>query len=288
MDKIITIVLLLFITVNIAFSQNVSIPNNTVNVVIPKNINIPNRTVSFYLTSYSGNLTKNTDGSNPLFYGNEFEMGAIYSQNFASAKWLSVWVKTLVITGTTPEYENGKYVGNQKGNYGILEDYGEPQAQVGVNFGGYSLIAMDTRGLAINENYYPLNFGRGGTLTFISILEFFAIPIINTNDSTTEILDLFALRVDYSVNIVDNLSFRTKLSARFYGYLGAGEEKLTTQQFFNNLVVRWENQLIWTIDKFYLWAQLRYEIVNLTTDLEIDHMLGIEAGLGYAFNLSLN
>lgn len=288
MYKIITIFLLLFITVNIAFSQNVSIPNNTINVALAQNTNILNKTVSFYLTSYSGNLTKDINGNNRLFLGNEFEMGAIYSQNFASANWLSIWVKALVITGTTPKYEGDKYVGNEKGEYKILEDYGEPQAQVGLNFWNYSLIAIDTRGLFVNENYYPVNFGSIGTFTFISILKFFAIPIIDTNASTTEILDLFALRVDYSINIVDSLLFRTKLSARFYGTLGEGEDTLTTQQFLKNAVVRWENQLVWTVDKFYLWAQLRYDIANLTTNLEIDHRLGIEAGLGYAFNLPNN
>jgi len=276
MYKTITIFLLLFITVNVALTQNTIIPN---------------RTLSFYLTSYSGNLTKNTNGDSRMFSGNEFEMGAIYSQNFTSANWLSIWVKALVITGTMPKYEDDKYVGNRDDGYGILEDYGEPQAQVGLNFGNYSLIAMDTRGLVVNENYYPLDFGAKGKLTFISILEFFAIPMIGTlqdERSSTKVLNLFALRIDYSINIIDSLLFRTKLSARFYGTLGENEDALTAQRFFENAIARFENQLVWTVDKFYLWGQLRYDIANLTSNLKVDHRLGVEAGLGYAFNLSKN
>ena len=277
MHKTITIVLLLFITANVSFTQK---------------INIPIRTLNFYLTAYSGDLTESTNDRNRLFSGNEFEIGAIYSQNFASASWLSLWVKTLVITGTMPEYNSeNKYVGNQKNKYGILPDYGEPQAQVGLNFGNYSILGIDTRGLLVNEIYYPLNFGSKGKLTLVSIVELFAIPVTSSLEDgriTTEVLDLFALRVDYSIHIVDSLLFTTKLSGRFDGTLAENEIKLTSQQFFKNFTLRFENQLVWTINKFHLWAQLRYDIDNLTSDLELDHRLGIEGGLAYSFNLSLN
>ena len=277
MHKTITIVLLLFITANVSFTQK---------------INIPIRTLNFYLTAYSGDLTESTNDRNRLFSGNEFEIGAIYSQNFASASWLSLWVKTLVITGTMPQYNSdNKYVGNQKNKYGILPDYGEPQAQVGLNFGNYSILGIDTRGLLVNEIYYPLNFGSKGKLTLVSIVELFAIPVTSSLEDgriTTEVLDLFALRVDYSIHIVDSLLFTTKLSGRFDGTLAENEIKLTSQQFLENFTLRFENQLVWTINKFHLWAQLRYDIDNLTSDLELDHRLGIEGGLAYSFNLSLN
>ncbi len=277
MNKIITILLLLFITANISFTQTISIPI---------------RTLNFYVTAYSGDLTESPNGSNRIFSGNEFEIGAIYSQNFASASWLSIWVKTLVITGTIPRYNSdNKYVGNQKNKYGILPDYGEPQAQVGLNFGNYSILGIDTRGVLVNENYYPLNFGDKGKITFVSILKLFAIPVTSSLDDgriTTEVLDLFALRIDYSIHIIDSLLFTTKLSGRFNGTLGKNEIKLTSQHFFENFTLRFENQLVWTINKFHLWAQLRYDIDNLTRDLELDHRFGIEGGLSYSFNLSLN
>ena len=279
MHRIVTILLLLFITASVSFAQRV---------------NVPIRTLNFYVTAYSGDFTESPDGSNRLFSGNEFEIGAIYSQNFASANWLSVWVKALVITGTKPEYNSDdKYVGNQKNGYGILPDYGEPQAQVGLNFGNYSTLGIDTRGLLVNENYYPLNFGDKGKLTFVSILELFPIPIAGTltdgtDRITTEVLDLFAIRIDYSIHIIDSLLFTTKLAGRFSGVLGENEIKLTSEQFLKNFSLRFENQLIWTISKFHMWAQLRYDIANLTSDLKVDHRIGIEYGLAYSFNLSLN
>ncbi|MGL6082895.1 MAG: hypothetical protein ACRC4N_10695, partial [Gammaproteobacteria bacterium] len=239
--------------------------------------------------------------------GNEFEFGMTYSQNFATVPWLSMWVKGLVVTGINPAYDkDDKYMGND-GSVQIY-GYGMPRVQLGLNFGGHAILAIDTRGLMAECAYYSLNFGNAGSLTFVQILEFWAFPqfigdniseaVYDEEDGSlispavprtgrrTTIVDLFALRMDYGISFAPGWRFNTKLAFRFGGW----QEDLTADIFRDSFQIRWENQLVWSVtDKFYMWTQIRYRIDNLANKaLKTDHRVMLQAGLGYSFDFSGN
>ena len=257
-----------------------------------------NRSLSFYLDSFTGQL--NT-GEDPLFTGNEFEFGMTYSQNFATVPWLSMWVKALVVTGTSPVTDaDESFVGNT--GYGI-QGYGNPRAQVGINLGGYAIFAMDTRGLLAQENYYTLKFGAAGNLTFQTILEMWMVP----NNTGTQVngqyskdfqtvVDLFEIRFNYGITVAPGWTYNSKLGFRLGsgGYdwkdHAANPVDSSAARFGQSFHIRWENQVIWAVTpKFYTWAQLRYQIKHLAyAPQETAHDIFFQAGLGYSFDFSTN
>ncbi|MGL5955900.1 MAG: hypothetical protein ACRC0X_04765 [Brevinema sp.] len=257
-----------------------------------------NRSLSFYLDSFSGDLTKDLEGNPRLFKGNEFEFGMTYSQNFATVPWLSMWVKGLVVTGINPAYDkDDKYMGNDGSVY--ILPWAQPRVQLGLNFGGHAILAIDTRGLMAECAYYSLNFGNAGSLTFVQILEFWAFPqfigdymkdedgnLVPRTGRRTTIVDLFALRMDYGISFAPGWRFNTKLAFRF----GGDQLDLTADIFRDSFQIRWENQLVWSVtDKFYMWTQIRYRIDNLANKaLKTDHRVMLQAGLGYSFDFSGN
>ena len=276
-----------------------------------------NRSLSFYLDSFSGDLTEAPgfeDGDvSRMLSGNEFEFGMRYSQNFATVPWLSMWVKALVVTSVPTTYDNT--TGKHLGNAGAVQmvPWGNPRVQLGLNFGGHSIIAMDTRGLIANCNYYTVNLpGNGGKFTFLTILEFWAVPQVLSVDrytlaeesasngddvfgaskgtgSGTTVVDLFALRVDYSVAFAQNWRYTSKLAFRFAG--GGGNDGSATTFFQDGFGIRWENQVAWNVTpSFSLWGQLRYRIDNIVSNAgkPVDHRLYLQAGLGYSFDFSNN
>ena len=257
----------------------------------------PNRSLSFYLDAFSGHLTDGTDGSKRTFADNEFEFGMSYSQNFATVPWLSIWVKTLIVVGQPSVVDPADgWLGNGSANNGLggtlVPDWGinqqilaAPRAQVGINLGGYSVFALDTRGILANENYYTLDFGKAGSLTFLTILEFWAVPkyrIDHVADGLYKhkVLDLFALRVDYGISFAKIWRFTTKLAFRF------GDDA-SAKAFGQSFQIRWENQIAVAVtEKFGMWAQLRYRIDNIANDKDVDNMLFLQAGLSYSLDLS--
>ena len=271
-----------------------------------------NRSLSFYFDAFSGELTEAPgfeDGDlSRMLSGNEFEFGMTYSQNFATATWLSMWVKALFVVGQRTTYDNatGNFLGNGGGNMNMLAN---PRVQLGLNFGGYAILAMDTRGLIAQENFYTIALpGNGGSFTFMTILEFWAVPQVLDVDTYelpdgeegmygdslgtgrgTTIVDLFALRVDYSIAFAQNWRYTTKLAFRFSG--GGGFDHSATTFFQDGFQIRWENQIAWNVTpSFSMWTQLRYRIDNLASNasLPIDHRIYLQAGLGYSFDFSGN
>ena len=277
-----------------------------------------NRSLSFYLDAASGNLTEQPgfeDGDKSrIFSGNEFEFGMSYSQNFATVPWLSIWVKALVVAVQNTGYDatSGDFLGNA--GYS-LAGYGLPRAQVGVNFGGFAVIAMDTRGLIAQENYYSVALpGNGGAFTFSTVLEFWAVPQILNPDNApidgddkvvdgsflgtgrgTTIVDLFALNVQYGINIAPNWSFWTKVAFRFSG--GGGKDGAADTFFQDGFNLRWENNIHWNVTpKFYMYGRVRYNISGIATSIDFpgyvkpkaDHAVTLHVGLGYTFDFSDN
>ncbi|MGL6083813.1 MAG: hypothetical protein ACRC4N_15645, partial [Gammaproteobacteria bacterium] len=263
-----------------------------------------NRSLSFYLDATSGHLTQHPDGSSPrLFSGNEFEMGVSYSQNFATVPWLSMWVKALVVTGLNPLYvgdgHDAKYLGND-GGVNILP-WAQPRAQLGLNFGGWAILAVDTRGLIAQEAYYTLNFGNAGALTFIQVLEFWAFPQALGNGDTekayfmalerVQVLDLFALNVAYGISFAPGWRYSTTLGFRFPGVDAHKADSADSAKAFGEaFILRWENQVTWSVtDKFYMWTRIRYDILNTANkDIDTEHQVMLQAGLGYTFDFSAN
>ena len=262
-----------------------------------------NRSLSFYLDVASGELAEkpgfnsDTDTSR-LFAGNEYEIGAVYSQNFATVPWLTLSVKALVVGGQKNTYdsETGDYLGNS--GYSMFP-WATPRAMLGLNFGGYTFIGMDTRGLIANENYYSVALpGNGGAFTFSTVLEFWAVPQVLISETApdgtiygqgTTVVDLLSLNVQYGVNFAANWSFWTKVAVRFNGDKGRDQ---SAELFFNDgFNLRWENNIHWNVTpKFYMYGRVRYQLLNVasTRDLAVDHAVSLHVGLGYSFDFSNN
>ena len=254
----------------------------------------PNRSLGFYLDSFSGDLTKDPDGNTRTFSGNEFEFGMVYSQNFATVPWLSMYVKALFIVGQRTAYENGDYAGQQPHYSAGQSLLADPRVAVGINY-KYGVLAFDTRGLMANENFYTLDFGNAGSLTFNTILEFWAVPVARLGTDIVgspnygmykhSVVDLFALRVDYGISFAKIWRFTTKLAFRFNGDESA-------KAFKESFSIRWENQIAVAVtDKLGMWVQLRYHIDGLAkpkvTGMKlVDNHLYLQAGLSYSLNLS--
>lgn len=311
MHRLYNIFFTLFLMVNIAFTQDRGSESRTIMVYL--------NAFSGNLTEDPNSSIPR------LFNENEMEFGVSYFQNFSSALWLTLSVKMNVITGVDLAYgQNGEFLGYRNrfspgiGSPNYFQSDGIPRVQVGIDLGGYSFIGIDTRGMVVNENYLS-----AGPVTFFSLLEFYAFPLVTAvadNESLPAqvggnatgvinpskiILNLVAVGLDYSANIHENLVFNTSLSVRFeelaFSLLDEtdiADIKITAESFLETLEIRWENKLFWSVtDKFYMWTQVRYSIRNLidNSDIvkrtvqagprEIDHQVGIEAGLGYCFDI---
>ncbi|MGL4367619.1 MAG: hypothetical protein ACRCTQ_05005 [Brevinemataceae bacterium] len=248
-------------------------------------------TLNIYLDSYSGQLNKD---AGPVFSGNEFEFGAMYSHNFGTVPWLSIWTKALVVVGNSiasganNEFEGILQVPDIYPVAGIGKILAAPRAQVGLNLGGHSIFAMDTRGLLANENYYTFHLPANQSITLLTVLELWAVPIysiarVEEGFFKHQVLDLFQLRADYSIRFARDWSFITKLGFRF-------TDDRNANLFAKSFAIRWENQLLWSVTKqFYMWTQVRWQIDNLVPLIQGTnpiHGVYLQAGLGYTFDFS--
>ena len=254
----------------------------------------PIRSLGFYLDADTGRLSKDAEGlggNNRLFAGNEFEMGMTYSQNFATVPWLSLNLSALVVVQQKGKYDftagDNAWEGNSGSDTKII---GNPRAKIGLNLGGYSLIQMDTRGLMANENYYTVDLGKGGAVTFLTILEFWAVPLARSGWEANglykhTVLDLFALRVDYSLPFANIWTYKTTVGFRW-------SDDASAKAFSDSFAFRWENKIsVDVTEKLGMWTQVRYQINNLAvknpgTLSIIDHDITVQAGLSYTFDLS--
>ena len=290
-----------------------------------------------------GDISKHTTAQD-LFAGNEFEFGIWYRQNFESVQWLTFQMKALVIATQTGVYEAqpstdaniikpNKYKG--LGEFGLNTD--TPRAQIGLmlnsealGFDGlYMGLFFDTRTLAAFELFYTLGLGNAGGLTFGAIVEFWANPmpysIVPAAGGDTKyaynVLDVFELRIAYSLPFAEIWGFTTQVGFRFQGpgtarpdglstsenTLAFNQVKLWEDNFASRLQIRWENTLSVNAGGLGLWARVRYNLNNLaagevkgkyydaaipdgveglTTKAGIMHEVVLQAGLSYSFDLS--
>lgn len=260
---------------------------NTTAFAQEENSKPTSRSLSFYLDSFSGQLNTSSTGGK-AFEDNEFEFGAVYSQNFATVPWLSMWVKALIVTGAQPTWDDK---GNWTGTSAFfIQPYGIPRVQVGLNFNGYGILALDTRGLLANELYYTVKFADIHSITFQSIIEMWLAPLQGTQVAGKyDVLDLFELRLTYAVEMAKGWTYRSKFGFRFF-------DETSAKAFGDSFRFRWENQVVWSVDSgFYTWAQLRYE-ADLKGGFNGDpahpqynlgkHNVYLQAGLGYSFDFS--
>ncbi|MGL4562352.1 MAG: hypothetical protein ACRCVW_00665 [Brevinema sp.] len=266
----------LVLTANI-FAQEDSSSIDTLSVRQKKDVN---RYLTFYLDSLSGQLNTSSTGGK-LFQDNEFEFGALYSQNFTSVPWLSMWTKALVVTVVPTIYgPNGNT--DWRGTEGIrLADYGHPRVQFGLNFNNNFFLAVDTRGLLATDLQYTLKFGGSQGLTFQAITEFFFIPLAGTQiGGKYEVLDLFELRLTYAARFAQKWTYLSKLGFRF-------NDESSATAFGDSFHLRWENQLAWNVTSAFLtWGQIRYEFDYNNGFGAKQHNVYLQAGVAYTFDFS--
>ncbi|MGL4394639.1 MAG: hypothetical protein ACRCS8_05385 [Brevinema sp.] len=250
--------------------------------------------LTFYLDTFSGQLNSNNkDGK--LFSGNEFEFGVSYSQNFSTVPWLGFWTKALVVTGINPNYtRDGAWAGS--GSY-VVYGYGMPRVQLGLAFGDYGYLAVDTRGLMAVGASYGMKFADIHSVTVGTDLEFWMIPFsgygrgnVDTDGDGEpnsaiaqggfEFIDLFQVYAQYSVALGKGWGYKTSAKFRFGGNDSA-------KAFGESFAFRWENQVSWAaLNGFGLWGQVRYHVKPFAPTADM-HNVYLQAGLWYSFDLGV-
>ncbi len=276
------------------------------------------RTINGYLTADSGDMLgaiddplfseqdENGSGAKGTFNGNEMEIGLSYSQNFASAQWLTARVRfNAVMNAGVANYEDGSYYG-QSSRASIYSASPRGQVQLSANMGAFGVdglsisAALDTRMKLDTYAYYGMAVGPG-RLTFGIGAETYIVP--RALDSTgTELssdsankndpnkfqyyLDLFAISAGYSMKFTDVWGFNTTVYARFNGY-DAYDATLV-----DNLELRWDlNATASFQGGLAMWAGIRLDVEdlllpkerNVQEDANID--LKLRAGISYTFNI---
>ncbi len=213
------------------------------------------RTINGYLTADSGDIIggnsvweddkeNNPYSSEDTFGGHEMEIGLSYTQNFASAEWLSMRVRFNAVMTATSTFDNDfNYIGQAARASSTGEISPRGQVYLAANGSGFGVnglnlsIALDTRMKSDIYASYGLAVGPG-RLTFNLGAELYVVPLAATygefysdEDGTTEladteyakieysnkVLDLFVLSVGYSMKFTDVFGFNTTVYARFVG-----------------------------------------------------------------------
>ncbi|SFB75596.1 hypothetical protein SAMN02745150_00640 [Brevinema andersonii] len=235
------------------------------------------------LDGYSGNL--NADKNVKRFSGNETEFGITYSQNFANAQWLTSGLNAVILGNQTWAHDTkGNALYSKSG-----PNFTTAKAKVFVKFGRYVGMFLDTQGLLGTSVGYTFNLPSNQTFKLIGDLEFF----VTGNhwygrywDSTggqdsfegRGIIDFVHLGFSYGVGFTPNWNFSTYLGLRTAGDY--------SDILLENLYIRWNNTISYSINGFEIWGQLRFEARNIAVATTTTYHFKMNAGISYSFDFS--
>lgn len=153
------------------------------------------RRLGFSILADSGYVT--SIDKYPLFYGNDINFGASYSQNFSTAPWITLSLGAAWFLYQYHSYDSdGNYGGHGAGTLGSLASYiGNVVAGIGANFNlshfgmnGFSaLVYMDTRLRGTLRFAYAKRFGEANKHLFAAAFaaEIYVLPLVSSDTIAT-------------------------------------------------------------------------------------------------------
>lgn len=237
--------------------------------------------LTIYLEAYSGNL--NADKNVKRFSGNETEFGITYSQNFANAQWLTLGLNAIVLGNQTWFHDNKGNALYSKGG----ANFTTAKAKVFVKFGSYVGMFFNTEGLLGTAVGYTFNLPSNQTFKLVGELEFFVTGDHWYGKNTSHfgdgfkgrgIIDFLHLGFAYGVDFYPNWNFSTYLGLRTAGDY--------SDILLENLYIRWNNTISYSVNGFGIWGQLRFEAKNIAVATTTTYHFKMNAGISYSFDFS--
>ncbi|MGL5721437.1 MAG: hypothetical protein ACRCY4_03430 [Brevinema sp.] len=251
----------------------------------------------------SGNQSVVTPGLG-LWDGNEIKATFVYSQNWASAPWLSMY--SALEVSIVPEYDrnpDGTTIGRFPGDAPT-----SATVSLGLIFGDYFAFYVNSDllvgfGLWYNARFENHTFGIRGNVELLTGKTSLSSNIwrngrqqgINSSASrvgNTEGPIVDEAYIDLSWGARMPHGFANTFVFRPIGFGGDNQWEILEKMF-----VRFENTLSWSNDSIGLWFTLRYQINNVAFPsyqladgsqwkTGVSHELDLLAGINYSYDLS--
>ena len=272
------------------------------------------RQVVIFTELDSGSLISDT--SEGARKANFLELGLEYKHNFAKVPWLSWFIKGTVIGSIGTVFQNtsddvNDIILNPNWEYnginGASVNIGYFES--GIRFDKYGYISFrGTTGDFLLKAYAfaPIEFGAGGTLSFLGGIE--ALPYIKgaLKLGDTDLvpkgtsIQVLAIGMNYNIMFHENWGFNTELQYRTEGSSTQDRtggnmweiDSLTALK--NNSTFRFDNTLKFKSNNLDVWLQVRYHpkyFVRVPVPAQqrrgrTQHDVYIRAGISYAFDIA--
>ena len=273
------------------------------------------RQVVIFTELDSGSIVSDTDEA--VKKANFLELGLEYKHNFAKVPWLSWFMKGTIIGKITTAFvntEEGKrddYIVNPNWEYngitGAALNLGYFESGIKFDKYGYISFRGTTSEFLIKAYAYaPIEFGAGGTLSFLGGIEANPYQVgsltvgggeLPAKDTSIKVL---AIGMNYDIMFHENWGFNTELQYRTDGASTANRTDSNFWEFDsldalkNNSTFRFDNTLKFKSDKLDVWFQVRYHpkyFVRVPVPAQLrrartQHDIYIRAGISYAFDIA--
>ena len=273
------------------------------------------RQVVIFTELDSGSIVSDTDEA--IKKANFLELGLEYKHNFAKVPWLSWFIKGTVIgkigtlfqnnieDGVLDPILNPNWVYN--GINGATVGFGYFESGIKFDKYGYISFRGTTAEFLIKAYAYaPIEFGTGGTLSFLGGVEAnpYQVGALKAGeselDSISSSIKVLAIGMSYDIMFHENWGFNTELQYRTEGSSTQSRvggnfweiDSLTALE--NNSTFRFDNTLKFKSDKLDVWFQVRYHpkyFVRIPVPAQhrrgrTQHDIHIRAGVSYAFDVA--
>ena len=251
---------------------------------------LTNDSLTMYMDISSGVINKNEDNL-PLLNGNETEFGLDYSTSFTTAQWLRMGFKGYVLLHLDVDSTPTNVVGI--GSQGVYIK--DPSASVYFKFLDYVTVEVDTLLRFKPSVHYTLNLPVSQWIRFYAGVEIYTIARPTATSTFLKVpqhLGLLDLRLIYNINFHKSWAFRSELRFRFDGSGGANGiggfvKPDSSEALLNSFNIRWNNSIVFNLDNYSVYAQLRYQPERLSHNIfDPIHKLSVHAGLSYTFDLN--
>ncbi len=273
------------------------------------------RQVVIFTELDSGSIVSDTD--QVVKKANSLELGLEYKHNFAKVPWLSWFMKGTIIGKittafvNTSEGERDDHIVYPNWEYNGITGAGLSLGyfESGIKFDKYGYISLrgtTTEFLIKAYAYAPIEFGVGGTLSFLGGIEANPYQVgaltvgggeLPAKDASIKVL---AIGMNYNIMFHENWGFNTELQYRTDGASTANRTDSNFWEFDsldalkNNSSFRFDNTLKFKSDKLDVWFQVRYHpkyFVRVPVPAQLrrartQHDVHIRAGVSYAFDIA--